>query len=203
MIRSRTPASRQAIHALPHLGDRPKQRVVAEPFVGKILRHVVPAAFRYRGLDCVHFFLVAGFLPVITVIRQKAVVGQPAPVHHLSGFDVFADTGRDHVANEEAGIQALVLGRASLPRSGEADQEQRRIPRSVNKTKSHRRPVSPATNPRHKRDLDGAGRWLYSTQSERDNIFKSPRRGLTTGRKSNGGGKSKAPASPKTAIVNV
>ena len=102
-----TPASRHA--ATPsRTAGRAEQRRVGEPAVAHQATGCRSGGPRRSAVSiAVHLLDIAGFLPVVAVVRQHRVAGQRAAVDRLGRLDIVGDAGRDHVGDEEIRVGAL------------------------------------------------------------------------------------------------
>ncbi len=95
MIGVLMPASNQASMPSRTLVFEPNSVVSREPTIREALRHFVGFAARERRFDGFHLFDVAGFFPVVAIVRQHRVTRQRASIHRFCRFFVVADARRE------------------------------------------------------------------------------------------------------------
>src|SRR5208282_6132370 len=78
---------------------RAAERVVGDPAVRQIARNVVASVLGEGLLDRRHLLTVAGFLPIIAVVRQEHIAFESAAMQRQRGAFVLGDADRQHVAD--------------------------------------------------------------------------------------------------------
>src|SRR5262245_16020343 len=106
----RTHAGREpGVDAVANLLEAAEQRHVPKPAIGHELRHALDLPARQRRADRQHLLFVAGFDPVVLIVRQPDVGRERAPHHRGRRRAVVVDARRHHVADEERVIVQRTL----------------------------------------------------------------------------------------------